>query len=51
MLDMGVLSLKQRLKFDLTDESILPYVYKTQVLSELDSISRQIKNKNNDDLR
>ncbi|ERL85827.1 alanine--tRNA ligase, mitochondrial isoform X1 [Dendroctonus ponderosae] len=51
MLDMGVLSLKQRLNFDVTDDFILPYVYKQEALEELNAISRQIKEKSNEDLR
>lgn len=51
MLDMGVHSLKKRLNFDISDDCILPYVYKNEALQQLNEISRQIKEKSNDDLK
>ncbi|CAG9766243.1 unnamed protein product [Ceutorhynchus assimilis] len=51
MLEMGILSLKKRLNFDINESSILPYVYKTQTLKELNNIGKQIKDKGNDDLK
>lgn len=51
MLDMGVHALKKRLNFDISDKCILPYVYKNEALEELNEISRQIKEKNTNDLK
>ncbi|XP_050315762.1 alanine--tRNA ligase, mitochondrial isoform X2 [Anthonomus grandis grandis] len=51
VLEMGILSLKKRLNYEVTDDLILPYAYKQGVIEELNDISRQIKDKSNEDLR
>ncbi|XP_076268548.1 alanine--tRNA ligase, mitochondrial isoform X1 [Rhynchophorus ferrugineus] len=51
VLDMAVYSLKQRLKFDINDQSILPLVAKSEILDELNSISKRIKDTGKDNLK
>ncbi|XP_066152108.1 alanine--tRNA ligase, mitochondrial isoform X1 [Euwallacea fornicatus] len=51
MLDIGVMSFKERFKFEVTDDAILPYVFKTQILNELNAFSKKIKDQSNEDLR
>ncbi|KAL1514389.1 hypothetical protein ABEB36_003655 [Hypothenemus hampei] len=51
MLEMAIISLKQRLNFQITDNTILPYAYKLKIMEELNAISRDIKGKTSDQLR
>lgn len=51
VLEMGIISLKQRLNYDVTDDFILPLVFKYQALEDLNEISGRIKDKSSDKIR